>query len=60
MSIELAVTCRACGREWTPDHADYVRGRWRVCRTCRDADPENELPALSGDSEASKRRGERR
>lgn len=33
--LELEVTCRECRRSWTPTHADYIRGWWRVCADCR-------------------------
>lgn len=33
---ELLTICRSCGREWTPDHTDYVRNTWRICPDCRD------------------------
>ena len=35
MNIEMITTCRICGRQWTPDHSDYVAGRWRTCPDCR-------------------------
>lgn len=39
--IELETTCRRCGREWQPDHSDYLRDTWRVCPRCRDGpDPQ--------------------
>ena len=36
MHIELTTTCKTCGREWQPDHQDFVRNTWRVCASCRD------------------------
>ncbi len=33
--IELTVVCKTCSREFEPDHADYIRGRWRTCPDCR-------------------------
>lgn len=34
--IEMQTTCRTCGIAHTPDHADYVAGRWHICSACRD------------------------
>ncbi len=36
MAGELTIKCGGCGEEFSPDHADYVRGTWRVCPACRD------------------------
>lgn len=57
MNIEIETTCRRCDRLWTPDHSDYVRGRWRVCPRCRD-DPA--IPEGSGGKRTERISGEHR
>ncbi len=34
--IDLTTQCAICGADFTPSHADYVRGIWRTCARCRD------------------------
>ena len=34
--IEIETVCITCDDAFTPDHDDYVAGRWRVCTRCRD------------------------
>ncbi len=29
--MEITITCARCGAEFTPTHADAVRGTWRIC-----------------------------
>ncbi len=48
--IEMQTTCRTCGESWTPDHADYVRGDWRVCQRCRDGPGAKVAGAIEADS----------
>lgn len=40
MTIIIDVTCRQCGRTFTPSPADIRAGSWRVCPPCRDG-PDN-------------------
>jgi len=36
IETEIETVCQTCGDAFTPDHADYVAGRWRTCSACRD------------------------
>lgn len=65
--IEIETTCRQCRETFTPDHADYVRGLWRVCPRCRDGpestgatghdDPNQTLSGQINASENTDRKG---
>jgi len=35
----IIVTCATCGAPFEPDRMDIVRGRWKVCPTCRPGTP---------------------